>query len=531
MNKMNKNNTCDTMLNLSEFVTTHMGLHFPERRWDDLESKVSSAVRELDLRNTKSYVNYLLSSSDRKKDIETLAACLTIGETYFFRDKDCFNTLEKHIIPELISSRTRKGRDKYLRIWSAACCTGEEPYSIAILLDKMIPNLKDWDVTIMGSDINHRFLQKAAEGVYKEWSFRDVPLSIKKEYFRVTNNGSYEIIPRIKKMVKFFNHNLIKEVNPSLVNNAMDLIFCRNAIMYFDTENRKSAIRHLYNSLTDGGSLVVSACEVSNEEFSQFVTVNYQGTYFYRKDINKPEKPKTKILKAYNDINKTDNQQPARTGILSRRNAVGTKNGRARQAGEPTIEKLQSEIVNRKPTINNQQPATDNHKKKDTQQDLYNEALLLYKQACYEEVTEKIDTLLSREEGNTEAMILLARAYANQGKIADAHTLCDKAISLNKSNHSYHYLLATILLEKDELKEAAIALKNSIYLDHNFVLAHFAMGSLMQQQDEFKKAEKHFNNALFILAEWQQDDILPESEGMTAGRLKEIIQSIKTNVA
>ena len=127
-------------------MTAQMGLHFPKGRWCDLERGIRSAAREFGFKDAESCIQWLLSSRFTKNQIEILGSHLTVGETCFFREKKSFEVLEEHIFPELIYSR--REIEQNLRIWSAGCCTGEEPYSIAILLSKMVPDLKDWNTTI-----------------------------------------------------------------------------------------------------------------------------------------------------------------------------------------------------------------------------------------------------------------------------------------------------------------------------------------------------------------------------------------------
>ena len=187
---------------ISELVSALMGLHFPEGRYIDLERGIESASIDFGFdNNIEEFIKWLTSSALTKSHIETLASHLTVGETYFFREKRSFEVLERDILPDLIQSKD--GGERRLRIWSAGCSTGEEPYSIAILLNRMIPDLKDWNITILATDINSRVLKKASEGVYTDWSFRDTPPWIKEGYFKKTEEGVYKILPRIRKMVTF----------------------------------------------------------------------------------------------------------------------------------------------------------------------------------------------------------------------------------------------------------------------------------------------------------------------------------------
>src|SRR5712692_877475 len=277
------------LFRFSEVVAAQMGLHFPREHWSDLERGIRSAAPEFDFKDAESCLQWLLSSPLAKSQIEILAKHLTIGETYFFREQKSFEILEEHLLPELI--RTRRGNEQRLRIWSAGCCSGEEPYSIAISLSKVIPDLRDWNISILGTDLNPRCLQKAAEGVYSEWSFRGAPQWAKERYFRNIKDGRSSLLPSIKKMVSFAYLNLAEDACPSLLNNtnAMDVIFCRNVLMYFHPEKAKKVIQNLHRSLVDGGWLLVSPSETSHVLFSQFVTVNFPGAPLYKKDAHRPQ--------------------------------------------------------------------------------------------------------------------------------------------------------------------------------------------------------------------------------------------------
>ena len=176
---------------VSEFVALRIGLHFPPERWRDIERGITAAASELGFPDVESCARALLSAPLTQAQLEVLASHLTVGETYFFREKKSFEALEEHILPELL--RARRGAEQRLRIWSAGCCTGEEPYSVAMLLDRLIPDAEAWNVTILATDINPRFLRKAAEGVYGEWSFRDAPGWIRERYFKARRDRRFEL--------------------------------------------------------------------------------------------------------------------------------------------------------------------------------------------------------------------------------------------------------------------------------------------------------------------------------------------------
>lgn len=488
---------------LSKSVARQMGLHFPKERWADLERGIRSAAQEFDFEDVESCIQWLTSSSLTKKTIELLASYLTVGETYFFREKKTFDALEKQIIPELI--RSRQQNERSLRIWSAGCATGEEPYSIAILLSKMIPDLKDWNITILATDINPRFLDKASEGVYSAWSFRDAPSWLKEKYFERKPNGHFQILPNIKRMVTFSYLNLAEDTYPSIVNNtnAMDIIFCRNVLMYFTPTRIKEAIPNLCHTLIDGGWLIVSQVEVSHTPLPYLATIHYRDAILYRKDSSK-----------FRGVAYVPSKKATSYKVDTKRAVTAPPAVEFAAKPKPDIVSPQSTKGRR-----GERPETTEPRRSP-----YEKALVLYAQDRYTEVADTLLGSVLKKQDDSKSMILLARAYANQGRLAKALEWCQKATIADKLNPGYHYLLAIIMQEQGQMNEAVTSLRRTLYLDPNFVLAHFTLGNLAQRQGKLKESRKHFENTLLSMKAYQQDDILPASEGITAGRLTEIIQ-------
>lgn len=489
----------ETLLSqFSDFIAARIGLHFPRERWRDLERGIGSAARDFALGDARACVEWLMSHPLTKREIEMLASHLTVGETYFFREEKSFAALETHILPELI--RRRRDGEKRLRIWSAGCCTGEEPYSVAILLNRMIPDLDDWNLTLLATDINPHFLRKASSGLYSEWSFRATPAWIRERYFTKTAEARFKIDSRIRGRVTPSYLNLAEDVYPSLLNNtnAMDIIFCRNVLMYFSPQRAQQVIHNLYRCLVDGGWLIVSPSEASHTLFSEFLAVNHPGMIFYRK----AESCKFKVA------NPAPEPMTLHTGIE-------TLNSKSKPLLHP-----QSETASPK-------PATETFRFQE--QPSYRQAQVLYGQGCHNEVFEELQAVLAQDPGNTEAMTLLARTLANQGRLAEALTWCEKAVVVGKLNPASHYLLAMILQEQGHDADAVASLKRALYLNPDFALAHFALGNLVRRQGRHGESKRHFQNALSVLGGYLQDDHLPESEGMTAGRLGEVIRSMIHN--
>lgn len=489
---------------LQEFVTQQLGLHFPPNRWPDLRRGLAAAFEELGFADLTAGAECLLSAPPTTAQLDVLATHLTIGETYFFREKATFKALAAEVLPQLID--VRRKRQRRLRIWSAACCTGEEAYSIAILLRQVLPDLADWFVTIMATDINARFLQKAAAGVYGEWSFRETPTSWKDRYFTRTDDGCYAILPEIKKQVTFTQLNLVRDVVPSLVaeTNAMDLIFCRNVLMYFSPAQTQKVVHNLYRALVPDGWLVVSPSETSQTVFARFVSVNRPGVILYQKSHAQGDREQSWSLSV---ASAGSTAIPAVFAPLS--------------PADPPTPSL-STTFETDPSLGPLLRIT-------AQQELHAIAETLYNCGEY---AEAVETLLSSCDAsalsNSKQISILTRALANQGKLTEALAWDDRWIAADKLDPAGHYLRAVILQELGESQLVRRSLQTVLYLDPGFVLAHFALGNLARRKGMTAEANRHFANASALLGDYQAADVLPESDGLTAGRLGEIITSISS---
>ncbi|OGG02368.1 MAG: hypothetical protein A3F83_12320 [Candidatus Glassbacteria bacterium RIFCSPLOWO2_12_FULL_58_11] len=484
------------LLRFSEFISSQMGLHFPPERRADIQRGISSAAPEFGFADPEACIQWLMSSPLTRRQIEILASHLTIGETYFFREKPIFETLRDKVLRELIQSRM--GTSRRLRIWSAGCSSGEEPYSIAMLLSRFLPDIKDWNITILATDINPQSLDKARDGLYKEWSFRNAPADIKEQFFSKTRDKSYQIRADMQELVRLGYLNLAEDTYPSLLNdtNAMDVIFCKNVLMYFNPDTQKKVIQKLYRCLVNKGWLIVSPCETSHLLFHRFQTVNFPETTFYRKDGRqaKPEPDWGSELQSFSFHPPVDLVTGSLPDIL------------------PPVDILPAPIPEAGDLPIAPQP--------ESEPSPYEEALSLYARGFYHGVVELLAPLAV---GDCRNSALVARSYANQGNLSEALRWCDKMVAADKLNPGSYYLQASILLEEGRIEAATASLKKALYLEPDFVLAHFALGNLALQQGNSREANRHLNNALKLAKTYDQGGPLPEADGVTAGRLSEII--------
>jgi chemotaxis protein methyltransferase CheR len=492
---------------LSEYVTGWLGLHFPEKRWGDLARIVCHAAQELGFEDVDAFIERVVSRRTTKEQEDILAGHLTIGETYFFREQKSFDILENSILPKLIASR--RGREQRLRIWSAGCSTGEEPYSLAILLSRLIPDPQGWQITILATDINPRALAKAVHGVYSDWSFRGVPQWVRQRYFVKTPNGHDELQHAVRRMVTFSVLNLAEDNYPSLSTNtnAMDIILCRNVLMYFEPTQQQKVIRSFQRSLLEGGWLVVSPCETSPAFSACFETVMFPDAVFYKR-----------------------NEQGGKQQVI----APPVPAGVAHDRFPPPLAAVAAPRFNPSPPA----PGMVKQAAPKSQTPVYEMALDLYRRGGYEKAADMLSGLLAETEATSgakpvygKAAALMAQTQANRGEIAVALEWVEKAIAADKLNAELYYLRATIFQEQGEIPKAMASLKQAIYLDQAFVMAHFALGTLTLQIGKPREAGKHLENALSLLGACPTDDPVPGADGMTTARLSEIITATRASIS
>lgn len=485
---------------LSRVVAERMGLHFPANRFDSLEMAFCRAAGDLGFRNPEECARWFLSAPPSRELIQSMASYLTIGETYFLRESHYLDAMEQKIIPELV--RARRNGERRLRIWSAGCSTGEEAYSLAILLHGMGFTSTEWDITILATDINPHALRKAAQGIYTEWSFRGSPPRFRETFFRKTADGRFELIPVIRKLVRFSYFNLMEDPCPSLFTgtNALDVIFCRNVLMYFAPEAAERVLGRFRLCLVENGWLIVGSCETAIATAAGFAAVNLSDAILYRK--GRVQGAEIRGQESGCEFNRPPIPDP---GVCS-----------APSPQPPVPRDVVGPIL---PIPDPRLSPPD-----------YGQAHALYERGAYGEAAEALAGQIAHNPRDARALALMCRIRANEGRLGEALELSERAIGADKLNAGLHYLRAVILQERGGVDEAAASLRRALYLDQGLVLAHFTLGNLALQQGRERESRRHFGHALEILDRYRPEEVLPESEGMPAGRLCEIIRGMNRRV-
>ena len=266
---------------LRDFIHGYCGMYFDDGSKFLLERRLSRRLEQRQLKNFEEYYHFLKYDRKRDEELAILVDNLTTNETYFFRENQQLRAFAEEILPEL---RQNSGERKSLRIWSAGCSTGEEPYTIAILLLESGDWWRDWQVEIMGSDINQRVLHTARKGLYKKSAHRVTPPEMLQKYFIEEAKGDYRIHDRVRELVSFSYVNLLDPFKTSLIHD-MDIIFCRNVIIYFDKEAKKKVIGTFYDKLKEGGYLLLGHSESLINISNAFVLRTLKNDMVYQRPV------------------------------------------------------------------------------------------------------------------------------------------------------------------------------------------------------------------------------------------------------
>ena len=259
------------------------GLAYYADKDDELARRIQRRLSSLGVSDCASYLEIIVDPLRGRLELDALIAEMTIGETYFFRHQEHFDALRNVVLPDLIA---RNPDRRALHIWCAGCADGPEAYSLAILLKReMASQLADWEVSILGTDLNRNSLERAGEGKFEEWALRATSEDLRRDCF-LKEGRSWRIAPRYKQWISFRYHNLADDDPiPSLTNNltAFDLIVCRNVMIYFGSDLIDKTIQRFHGCLVEGGWLLVGPTEPNMTSFKSFEAVNAPGVTMYRK--------------------------------------------------------------------------------------------------------------------------------------------------------------------------------------------------------------------------------------------------------
>ncbi|MEX2214635.1 MAG: protein-glutamate O-methyltransferase CheR [Phycisphaeraceae bacterium] len=451
---------------LTEYVIARTGLAYYRDKNDELHRHLHTRLRELGLNDVEAYLHFLTSDAGGEAEFDRLVEELTIGETYFFRHASVFDALRERILPELLHQNRDRRR---LRIWSAGCSFGAEPYSLSIVLRKQLAHLTaGWAIQIVGTDVNRRFLARAREGSFEDWAFRGVGDEVKRDCFSRGPSG-WRIAPRFQQDVTFEHHNLVTDAIPSAAAGLydFDLILCRNVMIYFSSATADQAVSGFFNCLVEGGLLIVGHAESNVERFRSFRTINEAHAVYYRRSSNEP-----------------DVGAPARV------------DGAAAQS--PGLGALQTLPFVEPSVIHHDRPERPSSRQ------------------TFSSGVEPAETF----DADSAKALLHVRELADRGEMENAVNRCARLVETDKLNPSVHLYHGLLLDQTGNVEGAERSLRRAVYLNRHCPLSHYYLGMNQKRRGLIAEAVRSLNNALDLLSRMDDSTIITHGDDVTIGDLR-----------
>ena len=269
-------------LKIRDLIYEISGIYQPEEKLYLLASRCSRRMAAVNAATPADYLSHLTLRANREAELRSLLNEITIGETYMFRSPAQLEALRNVILPELITSKTAMGF-KRLRIWSAGCSTGEEPYTLAMfLLEESAKLLSGWSFDILATDLNDHSLAAAKAGIYGEYSLRSTSDALRRKYFKPHDDKRLQATDQLKSLIRFERVNLNDDSKMIFIK-GLDLIFCCNVLIYFDLNSKRRVMQHFYSNLLPGGYLFLGHAESLFQVDDRFRLVHFPGVIGYWK--------------------------------------------------------------------------------------------------------------------------------------------------------------------------------------------------------------------------------------------------------
>lgn len=468
---------------LYDLIHERTGLRVSDTQSSEVGQVVDSALASLQVQGVAQLLPVMARVPLHHPVWRDLIHVITIGETYFFRNQDQFGALRNDVLPALIEARRKNGQ-KQLRLWSAGCATGEEPYSLAILLRELLPDYDTWHVALIATDINLNSLERARQAIFRKWSFREeTPPHIRDRWF-TPEGETYRLDASIRSSVVFQPLNLVSDDYPSFASGTMnmDLIMCRNVTIYFEQATTRQVISRFLRALVPDGWLVVGHAEPLSSLYEGLTPRNFPHAVLYRKAaVESAPLARAAIVDA-----EVAEPLPARTSEIS----ALTQDTRG--DGAPGSKRH----TRKRPADHPASPGS----------------------------TERVSPPAAVPTANAASDAWLqAKQAADTGNWRDALVYLAQAEEEDKFQPQVYHLRGLIQRHIGDTDGALASLRQAIYCDTSFALAHYELGEIYETTSKRRQAARCWRLAQEAIAGLKPDDPVPFADDMTVRMLQDLL--------
>ncbi|MFN3148447.1 CheR family methyltransferase [Bremerella sp.] len=492
----------DTFETLRPLVEDETGMDFSGSRFTRLRDAVAKVLAR---QAGEDQLDVLLHSPQQRACfLEQVTAELTVGESFFFRNEHHMKVLREHVLPDILRENAAK---REIRIWSAGCAGGEEPYSLAILLDEILGARQDWRVSILGTDLNPEFLERARGGKYRAWSFRHTHVHENPRYFTPDNNDNFLLAPKIRDVVRFAYLNLVKDVYPSPLTGTLgiDLILFRNVAIYLQQDVTQAILKRFHQSLRPGGWLLLGETEVSTAPTKGFVVRRFDQATFHQR----PPMDDTTL-----------GEQQASVSVLA---------SMVLQRKDPRPEDHRFAPTHSKGASASLPDWVPLPKKRTTEQTTKASILDQVEQLMaghrLEDANRAIERVIDTKQ-RARLRFRLVQAKLETADTAGARKMLERCLVEDPLLIEARLLEASFAEELGDVAKAEQAYRKALYANRNCAMAHFHLALLLQQKGDDAGARRSLKATLKLVEANDAHELVEYGEGVCFGRLKEMAQMI-----
>ena len=492
-------------------IHQHLGVDFAGERSPDLLRRFKLLAAEQEVADLPAWLEAQAFAEWDAALIQALTPAFTVGETYFRRDAEALDWLAKQYFPPLLNQRRLAGQ-RHLRIWSAACCTGEEAYSLLFLLDELLGAERTrWSLEVLASDLNADSLARAQQAEYGQNAFRHNEEDFRRRYFQPSGR-LWRVRPQWRERIRFLQHNLATSPlpQPELGLAEVDLLLCRNVLMYFSPERAAATLRRLLSCLTADGVLLLSAVEAG--------IATQAGLSGYWAGCNY-------ALSASSRLAPSPARMPRPAAPVTPPPAAVVRDTAAGLAPAALGGAEPEPLVGTPPAL-----ATNPAPAYPERQQHWQQALLAQASGQYPQAQQALLEYLACAgldlAQKHQACLLMARCWADQQRGAEAEDWLQRALQLDPGSATAYWLMALLAQQKAQGKAALVALQKALYLEPDFILAHFHQARLLRLEGRLGASHKALQTCRRLLEQQAPQTLLPQGDGLSCGQLLKLCEQL-----